>query len=164
MKLSSPWVHYYRQLEALFAQDDEVRVTLDDQNRAIKVFVEDATKADAMAKLLPETKTFGNVELKITVVPANKNASFVDLLNCVFRGNPALRYIMPVDGPMGHFDYAVMERKVVQFFNDDMSDLHGVESTLYEDIAQDVFRDDLGVFFCTEVSDNKLEKPLGEWP
>ena len=71
MKLSSPWVEFYREIEALFAQDDEVKVVYEEEKNEVKLYVENARKADALAQLLPTEKTFGNVVLKITVIPAN---------------------------------------------------------------------------------------------
>jgi len=47
-------------------------------------------------------------------------------------------------------DYVVFRNEVVQFFNDEMGDPNGLKSTLYQDIAKDVFADKDGIFFCTE--------------
>ncbi len=164
MKLSAPWVNFYRELEALFAQDPEVRVVYEEETNEVKLFVENARKADALAQLLPAEKAFGNVTLKIAVIPANdEGVSKAELIAEAFDGNPALSYIQHVDAVIGSFDYAVFENKVVQYFNDDLSDLNGLKSTLYQDIAKDVFGEDAGVFFCTEAPAS-LSKPLGEWP
>ena len=164
MKLSSPWVNFYRELDALFLQDPEVRVMYDEEANEVKLYVENARKADALTQLLPAEKTFGNVTLKITVIPANEaNISKADLLAEAFDGNPALSYIQHVDAVIGSFDYAVFQNVVVQYFNDDLSDINGLKSTLYQDIAKDVFGEDAGVFFCTEAP-TTLSKPLGEWP
>lgn len=48
--------------------------------------------------------------------------------------------------------------KVVQYFNDDLGDAHGVCSTLYQEIAKDVFGEHEGIFFCTNLpaDDNKV--------
>ena len=51
--------------------------------------------------------------------------------------------------------------------NDDLSDAHGICSTLYQDLAKEVFGESEGIFFCTEVSpmdEGIVGKPLGEWP
>ena len=164
MKLSAPWIKFCREIEALFAEDPDVRVVFDNEGSEVKLFVDDNVKADALTQLLPEKKTFGNVELKITVVPANNAVSTADLVDRAFSGNPALLYVTKVDTPMGHFEYAVFRNKVVQFFNDDMSDINGNCSTLYQEIAKDVFSEKTGVFFCTDANNGKLTKPLGEWP
>lgn len=165
MKLSSPWVEFYRKIEALFEQDDEVKVVYEEGNNEVKLYVENARKADALTQLLPVEKTFGNVTLKITVIPANDGkVSKADLFAEAFDGNPALSYIQHVDAVIGTFDYAAFQNKVVQFFNDNLSDINGNCSTLYQDIAKDVFGTEAGVFFCTEAGSEDTAKPLGEWP
>lgn len=163
MKLSAPWVKFYREIEALFAQDDEVKVTYDEEANEVKLYVDNARKADALTQLLPSEKAFGNVTVKVTVVPSNKVMTKADLIDEAFVGNPALNFVWHADTIMGSYDYAVFAAKVVQFFNDDLSDINGNETTLYEDIARDVFGES-DVFFCTEPINGKLAKPLGEWP
>lgn len=165
MKKSSPWVEFYREIEALFAQDDEVKIVYDEENNEVKLYVENARKADALTQLLPAEKIFGNVTMKVTVIPANNaKVSKADLIAEAFDGNPALSYVQHVDAVIGAFDYAVFQNKVVQFFDDNLSDINGNKSTLYENIAKDVFGSDAGVFFCTEAGNRDLIKPLGEWP
>ena len=60
----------------------------------------------------------------------------------------------------------VFKNCVVQFFNDNLNDAHGLISTLYQEIADDVLVniDFHGVYYCTDVEVGKLGKPLGEWP
>lgn len=164
MKLSAPWVNYYREVEALFEQDEEVKVVFDEDKVELKIFVENSRKADAISQLIPTEKKFGNVKLKIFVVPANEEMTKTDLIREAFAGNPALSYIWKAETPMGDFNYAVFQNKVVQYFNDDMSDINGNRSTLYQDIAKDVFGESTNIFFCTEAGSSKLNKPLGEWP
>lgn len=165
MKVSSPWVNFYRELEALFAEDDEVKVVLDEENVKIKMYVENSRKADALSKLIPSEKVFGNVTLTIDVVPANDGElSKAELIQEAFCGNPALSFVWSADTAIGHFNYVVFKNKVVQYFNDDLSDINGNRSTLYQEIAKDVFGSDPGTFYCTEAGASKLNKPLGEWP
>lgn len=164
LNLSSPWITLFREMEALFAQDPEIKIVIDNDAMEIKLFVERASKADALMKLLPTERTYGNVTVKITVVPANcKEDDLVALYEEAFASNPALKEIVSVDSPLGSFNYLVFQRDVVQFFNDELSDLNGNKSTLYEDIAMDVFNHNPGVFFCTDGTEG-LTKPLGEWP
>lgn len=163
MNLSSPWINYYREINALFGCDNEVKVLWYDAEKEIKIFVQNGRKADAIASLLPTSKVFGNVEVKVTVVPANSNS--VDAVTAVeeaFSGNPALSYIYDAMTPFGKFCYVVFKKEVVQYYNDDLGDIHGNRSTLYQDIAKDVI-DVGGLLFCTDTGDNKFEKPFAEW-
>ena len=55
-----------------------------------------------------------------------------------FENNPAFAYcVAPVDEGYWFLDfcYVVFKNCVVQFFNDNLDDAHGVISTLYQDIA-----------------------------
>jgi hypothetical protein len=165
LKIQAPWVNFYNEINALFAQDPEVRVVFDEENLEVKLFVENSRKADAITYLLPEEKEFGNVKLKITVVPANDGIkSKIDAIQDAFEGNPALSYVWKAQTPLGEWDYVVFQNKVVQYYNDDMRDINGNRSTLYQEIARDVIGEESNLCFCTEAVNKELAKPLGEWP
>lgn len=156
MKLSSPWAIFYRKIESLFIEDPEVTVVFDDETPEVKLYVDNAVKADAIANLLPVEKVFGNVTLKITVVPAN-NEDIGNLFRTAFNGNPALCYVQHFDTQLtGPMDCVVFQNKVVQYFNDDLYDIHGICSTLYQDIAKDVFElNGQKVSYCTALPDEE---------
>ena len=154
INLSAPWVLFYREIEALFKEDPAVRVEYDEANQTIRLYVEGEEKADALAQLLPTVRTFGNVVVKVAVIPANlKGPSKLLLFQKAFEGNPALAFIQ--GGSSGVFDlnYVVFKSKVVQFKSDDIGDVNGLTSTLYQDIAKDLFEDVPGIFFCTEIAE-----------
>lgn len=153
VKLSSPWVLFYREIEALFKEDPAVKVEYDDETRTIKLFVEGAEKADALSQLLPTEKTFGNITVKVSVVPANLGTpSKLQLFQKAFESNPALAYIHESEG-IFDFNYVVFKAKVVQYKSDNAGDVNKLTSTLYQDIAKDVFEDMPGIFFCTEIAE-----------
>ena len=70
MKLSPPWCQRYSQIAALFKYDPAVHVIFDEDNYEVKLYVDDDDKAAALTILLPEEYEFGNIKLKIQVVPA----------------------------------------------------------------------------------------------
>lgn len=154
LKLSPPWDEYYRKINALFAPDPDVRVLYDDEDYVIKLFVDNSEKATAIQNLLPETVPMGNITLKIEVIPANgfgiEIEHIEDILRIAFNGNPIVDDIVATSG-MGSFNaiYVVFKKKVVQYFNDNLTDINGFRSTLYEDIAREVFDLGTGVYFCT---------------
>lgn len=163
-KLSPPWITFVNEVKALFGEDPDIKITYSEEDYMLKLFVDGTDKADALTKLFPGKKEFGNVILKIEVIPANsEDISGERLFKKAFSGNPIMKNVMTFDSPFGKVTYAVFEKKVVQFFNDQMDDINGNKSTLFQDIAKDVFGADLGVFFCTE-ADEELTKPLGDWP
>lgn len=158
LQLSTPWVTLYRQINAMFGDDPDVKVEYiagDGNDPTIKLFVEGQDKADAIAKLLPLTYDFGNVTVSVIVVPANKNETMETLFRTAFAGNPAFSYAATAEGVFTNpITYVVFRNRVVQFWNDDLSDINGNETTLYEDIAGTLFTDKSGVCFCTDTPDN----------
>lgn len=162
IKLSPPWVEYYRELNCLFEEDPEVTIIFDEEEPEVKLYVNNHLKAYALTELLPVEKEFGNVTLKVTVIPPNgttgiSNMKGVNIFRVAFKNNPIVSYIEELETiVMGNVTYVVFENKVAQYFIDNICDIHGVRSTLYQDIAKNVFEDgayalDTKVFFCTDV-------------
>ena len=154
MKLSPPWVTYVNEIKCLFKGDPDVKCQFDEDEYSLKIFVEDEKKADALMKLLPLQKEFGNVVLKISVIPADDEAvDYLSLFQAAFKGNPNVSDITSVQTPFGdNVNFVVFKKEVVQFYNDDISDLHGVCSTLNENIAREIFGGSFDtVCFCTDV-------------
>lgn len=173
LKLAAPWTTYYRQVQAMFKHDKEIRVVYDENEIVIKLFVDNPTKAEALTRLLPETMTFGNVSLKISVIPSNaeskKDVEFndaIDLIQAALDGNGAVAQFYPIEYVFSNrMLYVVFQKEVVQFFNDDLSDIRGMCSTLYANIANELFGRLNGVHFCTDSTEAKgFGMPLGEWP
>ena len=152
VNLSAPWVIFYKEIEALFKEDPEVKTEFDEDAKAIRLYVDEAEKAEALSQLLPSERTFGNVTVSITVVPANRlGANRIGLFQTAFKGNGAFAYAKTVEGSLGlSLSYVVFKRTVVQFFADNLQDVAGNRSTLYQELAADVFGEDAGVCFCTE--------------
>lgn len=172
LKLASPWATCFRQFKAFFQKDPDVRVIFDEDTPSIKIYAEDKTKAEALAYLIPTSKQFGNVTLQITIIPANGasinngtytsiRSAIVDALKC----NKAVVGLQPVESAGFSALYVLFAREVVSYFNDNLGDLNGMTSTLYQDLANEIFQNHNGVFFCTEPGNGlSLGKPLGEWP
>lgn len=152
--LVAPWVDFYNEINALFAKDYEVRVDYDYDEDIIRLYVDNPAKAAALNVLLPKERIFGNVTVKIAVISANDGKlSKIQLFRTAFDGNDAFRYTYTPDQEYGapSVNYVVFAPEVVQYFNDDLGDAHGVKSTLYQEIAKDVFEDYDGVYFCTDL-------------
>lgn len=176
LKISPPWVTYVNKLQALFDPDPLIAFNVNYQGEngpTVVLATNDGDKAAALVKLLPEEKTFGNVTLKVSIdCPTMSNRAFVtkkELFETAFKGNPAFAYaVCPADDGYWFFalTYVVFKNCVVQFFNDNLNDCHGVISTLYQDIAEEIFADaDLqSVYYNTDIEVGKLGMPLGEWP
>lgn len=153
LKLSPPWIELYNEFEVLFAGDPNVTVEYHDEDCEIKLYVEGDKKADALMKLLPPYRTFGNTTVTITVIPANgEDVGKSDLIQDAFEGNSAFDFITTGSNPMTAFmSYVVFHNEVVQYHNDNLGDIYGNRSTLYQEIAKDIFGTIPGVYFCTNV-------------
>ena len=153
LKLTAPWRIYYKELCALFEKDEEVHIVYDEDNQLINLYVENEAKAEAMTTVLPVTIEYGNVELKINIIPADRcnfRRSNGELMSDLFYGNPILNNIIIYDGIFTNpITYVIFENKVVQYYNDDIGDVNGICSTLYQDIAKRVFNDLDGIYYCT---------------
>ena len=129
-------------------------------------------KNAALQRLLPTEKKFGNITLHIVVDGPIANIAFPTqkaLFDAAFEGNPIyVKSISPASEGYWFFSmtYVVLKNCVVQFFNDNLNDCHGLISTLYQDIAAEIFEDaDLnGVYYNTDIEVGKLGKSLDEWP
>ena len=170
LKISSPWVTFYHEICAMFEYDPDVHIVYDEEKNNVNVYVEDPWKASALTVLLPCKKEFGNVTLGISVIPANCEGCELcevcedcddeceptgeDLFESAFSNNGAFSYVRVVSGVFTNpIIYVVFKKKVVQYFNDDLGDAHGVCSTLYQEIAKDIFEHVDGVSYCTDTED-----------
>ena len=172
LRILPPWYIYIKKMEALFDGDPQIacNVNWEGTNPSIVLATNNPEKAAALLKLLPEEVSFGNVSLQIGVdCPTVSNRAFTnpkELFETAFSGNPAFAYVVTTEGYWYiPFSYVVFKNCVVQYFADNLNDPHGVMSTLYQDIAAEVFEGaELpgGVAYCTDV-ERKLGKPVGEW-
>lgn len=139
MKLVSPWINFYREVEELFSGDTEVKVIFDDENYELKLYVQDPRKAEALEYILPQERLFGNVSVKIVIIPANKPIDNIsDALKYAFKGNYIFNEVITLPTPFGTFNYAVFNPTIIQYKNDDISDLSGKRTTTAEQVAKEV--------------------------
>ena len=142
VKLSAPWDEFYNEVNELFRYDDEVRVVFFEEQKTIKLYVD-------------------NIE----VIPSNKEKKTEltrNIWSVAFTGNTAVSFIYTIDGIFSNpLTYVVFLNEVVQYFNDNLGDINGNRSTLYEDIARDVFENVDATFFCTDTPEG-LENPKFE--
>lgn len=160
LKLSSPWVIYYKELKCLFEYDSEIIIIFNEDVPEIKLCVNNDAKAYALSHILLTEQKFGGVTLKVIVVPSNKDKLtdtakediLYDPYAVAFKGNPILTSIKHLDTiVMGTITYVVFENMVVQYYNDNLYDINGVCSTLYQEIAKKVFKETDRVHFCTDL-------------
>lgn len=170
VNLSAPWVQYYRKLEAMFRNDRNVTVVFDGTDIHCDLYVDGEEKAEALTKLLKPIAEFGNVIMPVIVHPSNgikdmygpkpyvwrsghiaRTPYAQDVHYIALNTNSAMNSVEYKYGPGGAvFTYVIFSPLVVQYFADDISDYYGHVSTLYEDIARDIFVEETGVYYCTD--------------
>lgn len=156
VKLSPPWDEYARKLSVLFEQDKEITIEYKERENKISIWVDNTDKYEAMKKLIPFEMDFGGHKLEIEIIPADAVEAEKDnryYLKRLFRGNGAVADIQDAEIGAAEVTYIEFEKEVVQFWNDNLADLHGIKSTLMEDIARDIMPETTNVFYGTDVSE-----------
>ena len=159
--LSAPWVQFYHEVTAFFKNDSEVMVVYEEENNKLKLYVDNTVKAEALSQLMPSKKVFGSTTLEILIIPSNnaKESTYFsfsaikgnkDLLSAALQGNKAVVDIIQVDVFTNPLIYVVFKPEVIQYFNDSLGDIHGLCSTLNQEIAKDIFNKIDNVCYCTD--------------
>lgn len=174
LKILPPWSVFINKMVALFDGDPEIACNTDYEGSSPSIVLacNNGDKVTALQQILPSEVEFGNVKLKVGVdgIPSNRAfANKKELFDTAFAKNPAYAYsVSPADDGYQWFSmvYVVFKNCVVQFFADNLNDCHGIISTLYQDIAEEILTGDgaQGVYFNTDVERGALGIPLGEWP
>ena len=164
VKLAPPWITAVSEMEQMFKYDGEVRVLYNNDDCTVRLYVDSSDKAGALTALLPPEIEFGNVTLKIIVIPANGVCSKLDGANTellflyAFDGNPVLSFTKRISGIFTNdLVYVVFAKEVVQYFNDDLGDIYGQCTTLYQEIAKNLFGKRENVFYCTDAEEPKVK-------
>ena len=152
--LSAPWIAYYEKLYLLFKKDPEVSMAFKqngDGDKKIEIYVSNNRKAEAISKILPCYVSFGNVIVPIIVLPSNdENEDWIYNFMDAFDGNEIIDDVVQDTGLTRDMNYVVFRKEVAQYYNDNIQSVDGFSSTLYEDIAREIFKDaPAGTFFCT---------------
>ena len=153
IKISPPWFMFYKEVCELFKKDKDIVPVYIDENKELILKVRKYEKAKALEKIIPKEKKFGNVTVTIKVEYTERKMSVSEAFKVVFENNPAFKYVFNFETGSNMITYVVFEKEVVQFWNDDMSDPHGITSTLYQNIANDIF-DVKGVVYSTDSDKN----------
>ena len=172
LKILPPWTIVIRKLEALFDGDPLIAFNVNYSEPSVVIACGNGDKTAALQQILPDEIAFGNVKMKVIVDGTPSNRAFtskVELFEIAFKGNPAFAYaVCPAEEGYQWIGttYVVFKNHVVQFAADNLNDCHGVISTLYQDIADQLLTGPAteGVFWNTDIEVANLGKPLGEWP
>ena len=122
LKLAAPWTIYYEEIKALFGSDPDIQISIDDEEKMVKLYVDGEEKAEALSKLLPAEKTYGNITVRTEVVPSNlQGEEKVFLFQAALAGNPVFAFTKTNEGVFTiPLSYVVFKNRVVQFFADNV--------------------------------------------
>lgn len=166
--MQSPWVTIYNKFKAMFSNDIDLKISeLEGPDNKVATFEITSTNTDkinALSNILNDYFILGNVKLAVKFGVINgSNVEFIntkkrrnhidqDIIFTAFENNNALDDVRTIKFPGGFpVTYILFVKEVVQFYNDDMTDLYGNYNGLYEDIARDIFLPFNGTFYCTAV-------------
>lgn len=155
--ISSPWVGYYRKIEALFGPDPEIKTKFEDGEsiKKIKIYVDNQKKAEALTKILPQELMLGGATVYIDIIPSNfeeEKTSIPELILTAFDGNPIFDTVIGIKEVFTNpITYVMFKKKVAQYYDDDLGDPEGNRSCLYQDLAKEVLGklENNGIFYCT---------------
>jgi len=156
VKLSPPWIIYYQKLTAFFKRDKEIHVLYDEEENHIKLYVNNDIKAKALETLLKTEVQFGNVTLTIEIIRPNTRSvsSTADIKNNIinaFDRNDAFDFMAVAEGIFTNpLIYVVFKPEVVQYWTDDLGDYNGLRTTLFQEIAKEIFVEIPNVCYCTD--------------
>ena len=185
-KMEAPWITHKKMLHAMFDPDPQIIVGEIEEsqspefNYVLGIQVRNHDKFVALTKVLVTSLKFGNVKMEIILYDEENSASnpYVEIYQSLFNGNPLVKDIKTVSDPAGTpIVFVRFQPKVIQFFNDDISDYSGNWNGLAKSIAEEIFNTDVwSVHFCTaslkeDVESTKdVETPKvtkvkpGQWP
>lgn len=154
--LQAPWITYYNKIKAIFADDPDIEVLepseeVDEEgNFDIVLRCINGYKAYALCKLLTPQVDMGNVTVCVRIEDINSDEDEATLLKAAFTGNPHFEdvVVQGLDGQGPGATYCVMKKEVIQFFNDDLTDVNRNYSGLAEDILREITMSP-DVKFCT---------------
>lgn len=153
--LSPPWFTFANKIKYTYGESPFVKVNdlieLPDGNYLLNIFVTNTLVAKALRQVLPESKEFGNISVFILVYnPAGEIEEIVneaytaETLAKVFctalKGNPLFVGVVLLENglPVEQRGITIVIKKdVVQFYNDDISDL----CLNFNEVAAKVFAD-----------------------
>lgn len=155
VKLSPPWDGHMSMLASFFAGDGRVKVGYCDDTRTGTIEVLDSRMYDALSQVLRTSIRFGNVTLKLNLVPKFEpkvcpKMTDLEALKVVLAQNPAFSKVKVQKAAAGAFVFVLFKPVVLQWYNDNLGNPWKLTTSTHELQADRVFKRGLGVSFTTE--------------
>ena len=156
--LQAPWITLYNKIRAMFEQDEDITVEpiaqISDGVYDICLSSAHSVKLNAIEKILKNKFEMGNITVNVKFKYENENDDMISLhdFEVAFAGNAIFSQAKALDNPWEYnASYVIFSKDVVQFYNDDLTDIYGNFNGLAEDIAREIFKEtELPIYYCTE--------------
>lgn len=153
LDLSAPWYVFHTQVFKLFEQDAEVIVDEEleetETGFIFGIYSKNIKKIQAIKKLIGSKVVFGDVAVDIDY-GENENEDVAEVWKDAFSGNPLFCGIVSADIPFdGSCDYAIFKRDIIDFYDDNISDVNGNSHYIVADLVKEVVSNK-DIFICTE--------------
>ena len=161
LKLSPPWEEIHSMLQAFFASDSDIAVDAEISDAyVLGIACYNEKKFNALNEVLRKRYEFGGVTLEIDVYlptdikrgdePSDVSYDNAKNIKAALEGNELFDKIVMRNIMSSKVSFCLFKKEVVQFYNDDLTDLYGYASMLAEDIARIIFNTE-DINFCTDV-------------
>ena len=158
VQLSPPWYILRNKIFYLLDPDEELMVSelIEDKKGSyiIKITSENGEKLEALKKVLKESFEFGNVTVKVEFEHVRDDEITIEDYETAFAGNA--NFVEAVETGKGLFQglrYIVFAKEILQFFDDDLSDLYANFNGIVADVAKEVCKKYENVYFSTDDPD-----------
>ena len=147
-----PDIHVANEIKAIFEDDPYITaevVTIEDGS-ILTFKVSNYKKAAGIRKILEEKYEVGNLTLLVKVIdtsPMNE-----EVVHDVFDSNPHFNRFVTISNPLDptvKYRVCIFNKEVIQFPNDNAGSLHGMESTIMEDLCKE-YINVLGILYSTD--------------
>ncbi|WP_096200452.1 hypothetical protein [Bacillus sp. FJAT-45350] len=151
-KLSPPWITLWNEIKYSIGKDNEVSVLPIDtvkQPYVIKVITANEEKGRALATILTQVHQLGNIQILVVVengnglsyegLPLYAHDEIPSIIRKALKSNQwfvdvIVKQVAPYPNAPTVF-YPVFKKSVIQFFNDDLTDVYNN----YNNVVADVF-------------------------
>ena len=155
--LSAPWWVFAGTLEAIFANDETVKITTpkgEDEEGIFEIEISscDAVKLAAITKVIGESRQFGNITVSIVYNLKETNITADDIV-AAFGDTGYFDKVIESQLPVGSMAYVVMFKDIIQVYADNTRDYYGNINTVVADAITEVLDHDklsANVAICTK--------------
>lgn len=143
--LEAPWNSYHKKIFNLFDGDSEVSVDsemkkTEDGNFEFTISSKNGDKLYAIERILGSGQSFSGAKVRIKYGYENsQEEDWASIWERAFSGNPHFREVIRYDVPiLGKGAFAVFNRDIISFYNDNLADYHGNTHYIVADMVNDI--------------------------